>query len=1014
MIGISRYDAIRGLDWADSDAVAIDRWLRLSGVADSDRRLLTDKNADLRAIIDSIRWLQQTSMVAQAGGKTRNLAIIYFAGHGDVEDASVPELAAAYLLASDVAANGEGQPYSLDVGGALAVDHLKQFVSAMAAAHVNVLLITDACRDGHLIGDAAQTQITLSQLVDLGKFATLMASTNANGVSHEGKQWGGGHGVFTWYLLDGLEHPNKVQLGYQGKLTAKALLRYADDSVEAATHGQQIPQPGLNMELLLPVPGPAAPPRKSSSGGGPKWVAAPLAPVRHAGLPDPIDSAVAAAIDSLRQAIRDQRLLTPKGASAWDFYQRLSRLPAAKPYLSNARSELEGTLESSARHTIREYLTGGNSLPRGTRFEAAAREMQRALQLLDADDPLRPSLEAKEHFLDAYAILRESQQQRYPVAESELLEALRLDPRATYALNAYGVTLSDRHLDDSATVIYRLAITRAPNWILPRSNLANTLNQRGAYAEGISVLLAALRVDSTSARVYDGLGSIYFNLARYREAEAAYRRAMALAPQNVDAWVDLASLYRTKGRYDAAGAILDSASRIARENASEPFNERLPIERALLASDQKDYQGALEQLRPALELAPYSATPVGYLGDFLRLSGMADSAEHAYRRAIELDTLNVWPYNGLAYLMEARHQYGKAEDELRLATHRHADSPVPPDYLGNFYLRRSLDSTVSADDRTRYLTLADSCFHISIARDSQYLNAYYEIAGLFDRRGNIPAEDSVYHRALDVADSSADAPFRLGHFYLVRANADTIHRDSLIDRAEESLRRAVSIDSTLGAPLDNLGWAALDREQFDTAAAWFRRAAEFGSNTLPVYSRVLTASAAHLLLAGRFDPATTAAHAALSLDAGNSLAQRVLSMLAYLTGHADEALASIDRQLAAVHGTDDDLQSLRALVLIDLGRAAEARTIMGDLTALGQRPSEFYQLILALTELAQQHDDLALAAYRTALQISDRVPPDLWKQRGASIRDPQYRATELSQHGQQLLDALAAKDARGN
>ena len=1010
VIGISRYSEIRGLDWADSDAVAINRWLKRSGVPDSNRRLLTDRNADLRAIVDSIRWLTQTSMEAQAKGSTHNIAIIYFAGHGDVEDASVPELAAAYLLASDVSANGEGHPHSLDVGGALRVEHLKQFVSAMARAHVNVLLITDACRDGHLVGDAVQTQITLSQLVDLGKYATLMASTNADGVSHEGTQWGGGHGVFTWYLLDGLQHPNKVQLGFQGKLTAKALLRYADDSVEAATHGQQIPQPGLNMELVLPTM-PAAPAGRPPTKGGQKWADAPVALLQPAEIPPQVDSAVAVVLDSLRQAIREHRLLAPERGSAWELYQRLNRIPKAKAYVGNARSELEGALESSASATIREYLAGSNSIPRGTRFQAAAHEMERALQLLDRQDPLRPSLQAKELFLDAYAIVRELQQQRYGVAASELQEALLLDPEATYALNAWGVVLARRDQDDSAATIYKLAMKRAPNWIFPRSNLAIILNHRGAYAEGIAVLHAALRVDSTSSRVYDILGSVYENLGRYREAEAAYRKAMALAPHNIDAYVDLASLFRTKGNYPAAGTILDSASVHAAEG-SEPFNERLPIERALLASSsKKDYKDAAEKLGPALELAPYSALPVGFLADFLRLGGMKDSAERMYRKAIEFDSLYVWAYNGLALIMEDRHEYDKADMELRLALHRHPDSPEPPDYLGDFYVRRSLDSTVGVADKTRFLAQADSLYRLAIQRDSQYLAAYYDIAAMFDRQGNVRAEDSVFRRAVAVADSSADAPFRLGHFYLVRAELDSANRAMLLDRSEDALGRALRVDSTLSGALDNLGWVEMERERFGQAATWFRRAVAIGLNSAPAYSRTFSTRAGLLLVAGRFDAAIRANQTALQLDPANPLAQRALARLAYLTGRADDALKLTDQQIAAVHGTDDYLQSLRARILIDLRRGSEARTIMGSVTAPGHNQWEFYQLVLALTEWSQQHEALALAAYGTALQISDSVPQKLRAQ-FANIRDTKYLATELSPNGQRLLEALKARFAK--
>jgi uncharacterized caspase-like protein len=58
-------------------------------------------------------------------------------------------------------------------------------------------------------------------------------------VSQEGENWGGGHGVFTWYLLEVLK--GKADVNGDGYVTADELFPYIYENVIRDTGGHQHP-----------------------------------------------------------------------------------------------------------------------------------------------------------------------------------------------------------------------------------------------------------------------------------------------------------------------------------------------------------------------------------------------------------------------------------------------------------------------------------------------------------------------------------------------------------------------------------------------------------------------------------------------------------------------------------------------------------------------------------------------------------------------------------------------------
>ncbi|MGH9843812.1 MAG: caspase family protein [Blastocatellia bacterium] len=82
---------------------------------------------------------------------------------------------------------------------------------------------------------------------------TVISSSGMNELSQESAAWGGGHGVFTWVLLEGAR--GKADANRDCKITSAELTEYIIAAVRAATGNAQTPQtlPGGSRELVIAV-----------------------------------------------------------------------------------------------------------------------------------------------------------------------------------------------------------------------------------------------------------------------------------------------------------------------------------------------------------------------------------------------------------------------------------------------------------------------------------------------------------------------------------------------------------------------------------------------------------------------------------------------------------------------------------------------------------------------------------------------------------------------------------------
>ncbi len=219
VIGISQYQntSIPALSYADKDAGLFAAWLKNDQAIHLDEnnlKLFLNENATIANIYASFNWLKK--QVSE-----NDQVYIYFSGHGDIETDN--QTSKGYLLAWNSPSNNY-------VNNAISVADLNELANSLTTVNkANVILITDACHSGKMAGDFYKgRELTANNLRLVLNNQVRLASCQANELAAEGPGWGGGRGVFSYYLLKGLEGFAKADSS--NKIRVENLEGYLDSS----------------------------------------------------------------------------------------------------------------------------------------------------------------------------------------------------------------------------------------------------------------------------------------------------------------------------------------------------------------------------------------------------------------------------------------------------------------------------------------------------------------------------------------------------------------------------------------------------------------------------------------------------------------------------------------------------------------------------------------------------------------------------------------------------------------
>jgi tetratricopeptide (TPR) repeat protein/ADP-heptose:LPS heptosyltransferase len=225
-----------------------------------------------------------------------------------------------------------------------------------------------------------------------------------------------------------------------------------------------------------------------------------------------------------------------------------------------------------------------------------------------------------------------------------------------------------------AIPLYRAFLAARPQDVQASHLLGLALWQAGEQAEGLARVAAAAEKAPDSPAIQNNHGGLLKAMGRHREAERAFRRALAAKADFADAWSNLAAVLVDLGRPSDAVAAGRRATTLAPAKADGWSNLGVALLETGRAGEAEQCQ------RRAIALAPGLAVAHANLGTLLRRTGQKQAAVECFDAAIRLDPaqpvarLNL----GLDHLAHGRLTIGWDfyADRFR-AGHRQPAAPLP-------------------------------------------------------------------------------------------------------------------------------------------------------------------------------------------------------------------------------------------------------------------------------------------------------------------------------------------------
>jgi tetratricopeptide (TPR) repeat protein len=634
LVGISKYKHPElSLQFPSADAKTFSQLLespRGGGVATGNIVLLTDENATTAAVRNAFQ-----DFLKRRAGKN-DTVVILIAGHGTVDGRN------AFVLTYDA------DPQDL-ASTALPMAELRGLFEDQLKKVGRVLLFADVCKAG-TIGSIQSVTVSadVQHLGDVeGDLFGLLASRPKE-LSIEGPQFGGGHGVFSYYVIKGLA--GAADENKDGVVDANELIQYVSAQVPQATANKQHPRefgtydngmklsdihkPGIDVAHFPVI--------YDSRRGQPLYLAS-ASPV----LDDGEDLA------QFTAAMNAGRILPDESGSAFDALEKLRPQLSADRYIE-VSNQLRVALENRAQEVLLRYLAGDQNPQARQDFTQAARYMEAARTLT------RESLflEGRSDFFQGRSLLFDK---KFADAANLLEQSVRIDPGGAYGYNALGIAYLEQAQFDKAIPAFRDAARRAQHWSYPLHNEALARVESGDYNGAIRLYQQAIRLTPQYSYLPYNLGLVYQRLNRRRDAEASYRKAMSITPDSAEPYNALGTLMATEGKAAEAeklyrdalarnpnllaarhnlALLLDLTGRHAeatdlwRENlrqSPDHLPSRLSLAQSLANSG--DGAGAIEQYRAVLAAKPdYVAARIA-LASELAKSGDVDGAISELRRA---------------------------------------------------------------------------------------------------------------------------------------------------------------------------------------------------------------------------------------------------------------------------------------------------------------------------------------------------------------------------------------------
>ncbi len=466
IIGISKYKYVQPLTYADKDAELVRDFLKSPGGGnvkdDNIFCLLNEKASSSNFWSKGFQWLGAKKL--QKGDRL----FIYLAGHGDAIDEDQ-----FFFLGYDCNPGGDKNNYL--VGGAIQLFNLKKKIAAETSIGVEVFFIMDACRTSELPGGIPGQNFLNSAVSEKKVGEIIMLATGAGQQSLEDASIGSGHGLFTYYLVDGLSGAADSMGTADKKISFREIESYIDKNVPSVAlqrfKRQQNPFFCCNEfdDTIISVVDTAylqkwlKTKKLQNRGPGNSFPGNSSQPIRTMA----VDTSLIKTYDLFYRAIKDNHLTGR--SSAEYYYQQLDKKFPGSPYTLDAKSTLAVEYIDYAQRKVNQYLDCGDtrsSKEKQDNYEAGMR-LEKAIRMMKDDEPdFTASLAGRMYFLKASGANDNN------TAFQNAYAALAINPNGAYINNRLATLHLENNRPDSAVYYAKLATEAAPKWVCAFTTLS--------------------------------------------------------------------------------------------------------------------------------------------------------------------------------------------------------------------------------------------------------------------------------------------------------------------------------------------------------------------------------------------------------------------------------------------------------------------------------------------------------------------------------------------------------------
>ena len=411
--------------------------------------------------------------------------LIYFAGHGFVSAGK------AWLA-----------PYDVDIHNIPATAYPMDTLGSVVGGKIRgkwKVLITDSCHSGAITPETDRKQVNQT-LLDLQKSLFSLTASRDREQSFESDKFGGGHGVFTYYVVKGLE--GEADTNGDGVVSADELAEYVHTNVRAATGAQQNPtseRGSFDPNMVLAY--------NPSRAKGPALSA-----------PQFGNLIIETNMDNTEVFVDGRSAgVVAKGTPL--------RLPGISP----------------GAHTIKAVHMGYE--PDGPREEVVypGQDTTVSIRILIARRASHAAVEEFDKGIDFY---NKGSVENYHKAAEHFEKAIALDPKYSQAYLYLGRVQNAYFEDQKSIASLKQAIDLDPDYAEARASYAAALLDAGDLDEAIRQLNTVTRRDPARGTAWYLLSQAYARKGDYADGKSAAENAIKLTPKNAEAHFWLAECLR--------------------------------------------------------------------------------------------------------------------------------------------------------------------------------------------------------------------------------------------------------------------------------------------------------------------------------------------------------------------------------------------------------------------------------------------------------------------------------------